>query len=164
MKCDVPHLTVICSAANDPLRNEFLRTRNRHRAHVIIMKMQPAYYMIGIFAFTPRLKFVPRSCDSRIGDVTTCARGHQEARIVIRVICQNRWRGMRLLKTPPTHLRLARDAPSRREHNDDMRLALLSAPTFPYIVGHSYLSRRFAVAYSILSSSSSLSPTLVENA
>ena len=83
---------------------------------------------------------------------------------MIRIICQNRWRGMRLLKTPPTHLRLARDAPSRREHNDDMRLALLSAPTFPYIVGHSYLSRRFAVAYSILSSSSSLSHTLIENA
>ena len=80
--------------------------------------------MTRILAFLRQLKFVVFRAATQHEHVRARL-GHQEARIVIRAISQNRWRGICLFcLSPPIHLR---EECAVVKHDDDMCPALLSA-------------------------------------
>ena len=126
--CDTTQLTVICPAGSgDPLRNELLDLcQHEHETvsvHVsAIVSHEDACGVIRILAFLLRqLKFVV----FRATQHQHARSGHQEARVVIRAISQNRWRGICLFcLSPPIHLR---EECAVVKHDDDMCPALLSA-------------------------------------
>ena len=98
---------MICPAGSDnPLRNELLDFYQHEHESVLRTRVCNSYKdacgVTRILAFLRQLKFVV----FRAMQHEHARSGHQEARVVIRAISQNRWRGIRLFcLSPPIHLR-----------------------------------------------------------